>query len=89
MKEHILNITFAEPPQETNSLLNNDEITYIELEQLFQSDDEEDIFEGFETSLNTIFQTDDEDAVFEGFQTSLNTLFLSDVENENEDFQGF
>ena len=88
MKDHILANIFVELSPVTNSLLENEESASIELEDLFQTDDEEYIFEGFDTSLNTIFKTDDDDVIFEGFETSLNTLLQSDSE-ENEDFHGF
>ena len=89
MKEHILTSTFVERTPSPNVLLNENEIAYLELEELFQSDDDASIFEGFDTpDLNTLFHSDSETDEFLGFDTTdLTTLFHSD--SENDEFFGF
>ena len=89
MKEHILTSTFVERTPSPNVLLNENEIAYLELEELFQSDDDASIFEGFDTpDLNTLFHSDSETDEFLGFDTpDLTTLFHSD--SENDEFFGF
>ena len=94
IKEHILNNIHAELPHERNSSSDAEDHAYHELEELFQTDDEDSVFYGFSSSqsahqeLELIFQSDDEESIFEGFEISrLSTLFQS--EDENEEFLGF
>ena len=89
MKNHILNSIFVEEHPTPIPEYNDDNLEYRELEALFQIDDEELVFEGFDTpDLEEIFQTEDEESDFEGFNIlDLNQLFLSD--GENEEFLGF
>ena len=89
MKDHISASTHVEMPRETNSILVGDEVTYSELEELFQSDDNESDFEGFPSpDLETLFQSDDEESDFEGFYfPDLGALFTRD--SDDEEFLGF
>ena len=87
MKEYILGNIYVESPLVTSSLQDNAELAYLELAELFREDDEESVFDGFDTSLNTLFNSNDDSVIFEGFETSLNTIFRND--SENEDFLGF
>ena len=58
----------------------------INLEELFETDDPKENFQGFDVSLNTLFNsTWKED--FPGFEISLHELFKAD--DSNEHFQGF
>ena len=76
-------------PPEIDSVSNRAESAYLELEELFETDDEDCAFEGFVClELEELFQTDDEESDFEGFEiTNVNDVFLTD--SENEDFLGF
>ena len=58
MKNHILNSIFVEEPPIPEC--NDDNLEYHELEALFQTDDEELVFEGFDTpNLEEVFQTEE------------------------------
>ena len=92
-KEHKLTTTFQEMPPKSSSIFDLDDAQFIDLNNLFQSDDEED-FLGFENSLpelNEIFLSDDESDDFLGFKSAekndLNMIFLTD--SESEEFFGF
>ena len=90
VKDHILANIYAELPSDHN-FLDREDITYIELEELFQTDDESEFY-GFDIELEELFQTDD-DSEFYGFDISENAhlelreLFQSD--DEESDFDGF
>ena len=93
LKEHILTSTFQEMAPVRTSLLDRDDIARIELNELFQSDDEENEFFGFENpniELNELFLSDSDENDFLGFNTSkddLQEIFLTD--SETEEFLGF
>ena len=55
--------------------------------RLFQEDDDDSTFYGFDLSLRVIFNIDDNDDTFYGFDLSLNTIFNED-EKDNT-FHGF
>ena len=83
-------------PPKSSSVFDLDDAQFIDLNNLFQSDDEcdEEDFLGFENSLpelNEIFLSDDESDDFHGFKSAeekdLNMIFLSD--SESEEFLGF
>ena len=94
-KEHILTTTYQEMPPKSSSVFDMDDAQFIELKNLFQSDDDdEDDFLGFEKhipELEEIFLSDDETENFLGFcseqKEDLNMIFLTD--SETEDFLGF
>ena len=94
LKEHILSSTYQEMAPVKTSLLDRDDIARIELTELFQSDEEENEFIGFENpgiELNKLFLSDsDENDDFLGFNTPKNDLqeiFLTD--SETGEFFGF
>ena len=72
LKEHILNLTFEELPIETSRpRRENDHTNLEELRILFETDDSDEVFEGFDIPLEIIFLSDDENDNFEGFGVSL------------------
>ena len=89
LKGHIVSSIYVEMPPEINSVSDRAESAYLEVEELFETDDEDCAFEGFIClELEELFQTDDEESDFEGFEiTNVNDVFLTD--SENEDFLGF
>ena len=95
MKEYILTNSYVEPPPQSTSFIDIDE--NHELRVLFQIEDEETEFYGFDVSdsapvhleLSELFQTDDDESDFEGFDISdLNILFL-ESDDDNDEFLGF
>ena len=89
LKEHILSSTYVEMPPEINTVPDGDGSAHIELEELFNTDDENFEFEGFVClELEELFLSDDEESDFEGFEISnINDIFLTD--SEDEEFLGF
>ena len=72
------------PPKQTkNHQKNLDDC----LGNLFESDDEEEEFFGFDIELTTLFESDDEEDEFFGFDINLTTLF--EAEDEEDEFLGF
>ena len=67
LKKHILDTTFVDmPPKRTkNHQKNSDDY----LGNLFESDDEEGEFFGFDIDLTTLFESDDDEDEFLGFET--------------------
>ena len=72
------------PPKRTkNHQKNSDDY----LGNLFESDDEEGEFFGFDIDLTTLFESDDEEDEFFGFDINLTTFFEAD--DEEDEFLGF
>ena len=92
LKKHILTTTYVDMPQGSNSSLEDDDVEYRELEELFLSDDDESEFKGFDSAdsidLEMLFHSDEDTSNFEGFLSSeLGEIFHS--ASDESDFEGF
>ena len=92
LKKHILTTTYVDMPQGSNSSLEDDDVEYRELEELFLSDDDESEFKGFDSAdsidLEMLFHSDEDTSDFEGFLSSeLGEIFHS--ASDESDFEGF
>ena len=87
LKEHVLTQIFVEMPVKRNPKINQG--GYDELKQIFQTDDENDEFLGFEST----FLSEHENASLSEYDLTksinLDDIFQSDSEDANDEFLGF
>ena len=96
LKEHILETIFVDLPQKRTKHNKKDtEENLDSLRALFESENEEDEFHGFDNDLNNelraLFESEDEENTFFGFDTtnSVNLTLIFQEDSDGEEFFGF
>ena len=91
-KKHVLDTIFVDlPTKRTKNYQKNSDNNPDNLGALFESEDEEGEFFGFDKKLTTLFESEDEVDEFLGFgtQNDINLALIFQEDNVEEEFFGF